>query len=224
MEGQDAAVEAISGLFCSIGNEVCRIDGAKKAKYHAAASILSNQVIAVLDMGYSLLEDCGFIYLFLHRDKRTFTSERQKNLLFRAARLYWEQKYADSEVVPKRKVDCELYKYVLYYLEVRQVFLDPKLSLKKLSDMIETNQTYLSNVVNRYFGCHLKELVNTYRVEYAKELLRSGKCPPEELPQRCGFLSRSAFYAAFKKVTGVSPKRYMKYGQREKLSEPTEYV
>ena len=75
-------------------------------------------------------------YLFLHRDKRTFTSERQKNLLFRAARLYWEQKYADSEVVPKRKVDCELYKYVLYYLEVRQVFLDPKLSLKKLSDMI----------------------------------------------------------------------------------------
>ena len=148
-------------------------------------------------------------YLFLHRDKRTFTSERQRNLLFRAARLYWEQKYADSEVVPKRKVDCELYKYVLYYLEVRQVFLDPKLSLKKLSDMIETNQTYLSNV---------------YRVEYAKELLRSGKCPPEELPQRCGFLSRSAFYAAFKKVTGASPKRYMKYGQREKLSEPTEYV
>ena len=98
-------------------------------------------------------------YLFLHRDKRTFTSERQKNLLFRAARLYWEQKYADNEVVPKRKVDCELYKYVLYYLEVRQAFLDPKLSLKKLSDMIETNQTYLSNVVNRYFGCHLKELV-----------------------------------------------------------------
>lgn len=112
----------------------------------------------------------------------------------------------------------------LYYLEVRQVFLDPKLSLKKLSNMIETNQTYLSNVVNRYFGCHLKELVNTYRVEYAKELLRSGKCPPEELPQRCGFLSRSAFYAAFKKITGVSPQRYMKYGQREKLSESTEYV
>ncbi len=36
-------------------------------------------------------------YLFLHRDKRTFTSERQKNLLFRAARLYWEQKYEGRE-------------------------------------------------------------------------------------------------------------------------------
>ena len=163
-------------------------------------------------------------YLFLHRDKRTFTSERQKNLLFRAAHLYWEQQFAGRNVEQARKVDCELYKYVLYYLEVRQVFLDPKLSLNKLSDMIETNQTYLSNVVNRYFGCHLKDLVNTYRVEYAKELLRSGKCPLEELPQRCGFLSRSTFYTSFKKVAGVSPKRYMKQEQRAVPSEPIEYV
>ena len=163
-------------------------------------------------------------YLFLHRDKRTFTSERQKNLLFQAAHLYWKQKFAGRNVEQARKVDCELYKYVLYYLEVRQVFLDPKLSLNKLSDMIETNQTYLSNVVNRYFGCHLKDLVNTYRVEYAKELLRSGKCPLEELPQRCGFLSRSTFYTSFKKVAGVSPKKYMKQEQRAVLSEPIEYV
>ena len=40
-------------------------------------------------------------YLFLHRDKRTFTSERQKNLLFRAARIYWEQKFANCEVPDK---------------------------------------------------------------------------------------------------------------------------
>ena len=70
VEGQDAAVEAISGLFCSIGNEVCRIDGAKKAKYHAAASILSNQVIAVLATGYELLEECGFS----EKEARTFSA------------------------------------------------------------------------------------------------------------------------------------------------------
>ena len=164
-------------------------------------------------------------YLFLHRDKRTFTSERQKNLLFRAAHLYWEQQFAGRNVEQARKVDCELYKYVLYYLEVRQVFLDPEISLKKLSGMIETNQTYLSNVVNRYFGCHLKDLLNKYRVEYAKGLLRSDIYTLEELPRRCGFLSRSTFYAAFKKVAGVSPKRYMKQEQRvPQLSEPIEYV
>ena len=60
VEGQEHAVKVISELFRSFGNKICCIDGAKKAKYHAAASILSNQVIAVLDMGYSLLEECGF--------------------------------------------------------------------------------------------------------------------------------------------------------------------
>ncbi|MDA6254671.1 hypothetical protein OSK51_28540, partial [Escherichia coli] len=43
-------------------------------------------------------------YLFLHRDKRTFTSERQKNLLFRAARLYWEQKYEGREPEKAKKL------------------------------------------------------------------------------------------------------------------------
>ena len=82
----------------------------------------------------------------------------------------------------------------------------------------------VSSGARKYANQTLLRYMAQGAVEYAKELLRSGKCPPEELPQRCGFLSRSAFYAAFKKVTGVSPQRYMKYGQREKLSEPTEYV
>ena len=62
-------------------------------------------------------------YLFLHRDKRTFTSERQKNLLFRAARLYWEQKYADNEVVTKEKLIvsyinmyCTIWKFARCFL------------------------------------------------------------------------------------------------------------
>ncbi len=60
IEGQETAVQAVSNLFTSLGNTVSRIKGGCKPKYHAAASILSNQVIAVLDTGYRLLEECGF--------------------------------------------------------------------------------------------------------------------------------------------------------------------
>ena len=60
VEGHPHAVQVITDLLTSYGNEVCRIDAAAKPEYHAAASILSNQVIAVLDMGYRLLKDCGF--------------------------------------------------------------------------------------------------------------------------------------------------------------------
>ena len=110
-------------------------------------------------------------YLFLRRKKTRYTSVRQKTLLYRAASRRWEKEFALRTDV--RRIDALIYKGILYLMEVRQVFLDSSLSLKTLSAMLETNQTYLSNVVNRYFGCNLKELVNTYRVEYAKELLRS---------------------------------------------------
>lgn len=60
IEGDKKAVEVIKAMYTSFGNTICEIDGSKKGIYHGAASILSNQVIAVLDTGYSLLEQCGF--------------------------------------------------------------------------------------------------------------------------------------------------------------------
>ena len=109
-------------------------------------------------------------YLFLKRKKASFVSQRQKDLLFDAAEKQWRKEFVAGGI-ETRKVDLDIYKSLLYFLEIKQVFLDPKLSLKKLSMMIETNQTYLSNVINRYFDCNMKELVNTYRVEYALSLI-----------------------------------------------------
>ena len=146
-------------------------------------------------------------YLFLRRKKTSSTSVRQKTLLYRAAGREWTARFSSLSDV--RPADSRIYKGILYQLEIRRAFLDSSLSLKTLSAMLETNQTYLSNVVNRYFGCNLKELVNTYRVEYAKELLRSERCPIEEVPVRSGFGSKSPFYVAFGKVTGMTPRQYV---------------
>ncbi|WP_416339660.1 helix-turn-helix domain-containing protein [Phocaeicola massiliensis] len=71
-----------------------------------------------------------------------------------------------------------------------------------------TNTTYLSNVVNHYFKCNFKTLVNRCRVEYAKFLLRKEKRTADELIKLCGFTSRSVFYSAFTKEVGVVPSRY----------------
>lgn len=71
IEGQDLAVQAVSALFTGLGNTICRIQGQCKPKYHTAASILSNQVVAVLDTGYRLLEECGFT----REDARNATKE-----------------------------------------------------------------------------------------------------------------------------------------------------
>ena len=60
LEGDETAVSAVKSLFESLGNTVCRIDKSKKSLYHTAASVLSNELVALIDMGYSLLEQCGF--------------------------------------------------------------------------------------------------------------------------------------------------------------------
>ena len=147
-------------------------------------------------------------YLFLKRKEVIVASQRQKILLFKTVEKQWEKEFALRRR-DGRGIDRGIYKNLLYQLEIRKVFLDSKLSLKKLSSMIETNQTYLSNVVNRYFDCNLKELINTYRVEYAKELLRERGCGLEEIAAKCGFASKSPFYVAFKKIVGMTPMKYM---------------
>ena len=60
IEGEETAVSAVKSLFESLGNTVCRIEKSKKSLYHTAASVLSNEIVALIDMGYSLLEQCGF--------------------------------------------------------------------------------------------------------------------------------------------------------------------
>lgn len=147
-------------------------------------------------------------YLFLRRRKGTSASPRQKDLLYKAVEKQWREDFV-SKGMEGREIDFEIYRSILYLLEIRQVFLDSALSLKKLSAMVETNQTYVSNVVNRYFGCNLKELINGYRIEYAKELLSVKSCTLVEIPKLCGFASQSAFYTAFNRVEGSTPMRYL---------------
>jgi len=131
----------------------------------------------------------------------------QKEKLFKDAERQWNT-LSTEKGAPGRKVDFEIYKSILYNLEIRKVYLDSKLSLEKFSSIVGTNTTYLSNVVNHYFKCNFKHLLNKCRVKYAKLLLDKGKYTPEELVKLCGFTSRSVFYSAFTKEVGMVPSRY----------------
>lgn len=60
MEGDQEHFEEIAEIFESFGNEVRRIDAKDKVKYHCAAAICSNQVIALIQESLDLLSECGF--------------------------------------------------------------------------------------------------------------------------------------------------------------------
>ena len=132
----------------------------------------------------------------------------QKEKLFKDAERQWNT-LSTEKGAPGRNVDFEIYKSILYNLEIRKVYLDSKLSLEKFSSIVGTNTTYLSNAVNNYFGCNFKQLLNKYRVEYAKSLLLEGTYSASSLFRKCGFASQSVFYAAFHKIVGASPLQFL---------------
>ncbi len=60
IEGDKWHLEEIKEFFQSFGNPVRLIDASDKIKYHCAAAICSNQVIALIKESLDLLSDCGF--------------------------------------------------------------------------------------------------------------------------------------------------------------------
>lgn len=68
-------------------------------------------------------------YLFLKRKEVSSTSQRQKNLLFKAVEKHWEEEFV-MKGRSNREIDSLIYKNLLYQLEIKKVFLDSELSLK----------------------------------------------------------------------------------------------
>ena len=127
----------------------------------------------------------------------------QKEKLFKDAERQWNT-LSTEKGAPGRKVDFEIYKSILYNLEIRKVYLDSKLSLEKFSSIVGTNTTYLSNAVNNYFGCNFKRLINSYRVARAKELLDGKDCPVSELFSRCASTPKPLPWASMPAVLRIA--------------------
>lgn len=60
MEGDEEALDVVKPIFERAGNKVCVIASESKGRYHAAASMMSNMMVGLYQMGLSMLTDCGF--------------------------------------------------------------------------------------------------------------------------------------------------------------------
>jgi len=96
-------------------------------------------------------------------------------------------------------------------LEEERVYLRPDLTLPELADELGLPRGHLSQIVNERFGCNFSELLARHRVGCAEAILADPECEHltvESIGFRAGFNSRSAFYDAFKRTTGVTPAAY----------------
>ncbi len=89
-----------------------------------------------------------------------------------------------------------------------RLYLDPDLSLSKLASHIKTPPNLISQTLSVELKSSFFAYVNGWRVEAAKPLLRGTADNVLDITLQVGFNSRSAFYKAFRAVTGETPRAY----------------
>ena len=68
----------------------------------------------------------------------------------------------------------------------------------------------MCGLFKKELGVNLTNYIMNYRIEKAKELLRSTNLRSYEIAEKVGFLDESYFSRTFKKVTGQSPNSFKK--------------
>lgn len=121
------------------------------------------------------------------------------------------EKYRSSSL---RSIDeIKLFDQLKQMLERDKLYLNAELSLKIVTDLLNTNTKYLSQVVNHQAGLNFQQFINLYRVEEAKRKIVNDSLSNLTLygiALQCGFKNKSTFYKVFKEITGSTPKDFVR--------------
>lgn len=89
-----------------------------------------------------------------------------------------------------------------------KIYMDPEITLDRLAESLNIMPRDLSSLINRHFGINFYEFINRYRIEAAKQMLKSEiykSTTITDIYLEVGFNSKSVFYTFFKKLEGITP-------------------
>jgi len=140
-----------------------------------------------------ILSAAGTVILISHQRRQRRRRDKYKTIPIDSKRI--------EDIIAK----------LLHLMDEERLFLDPDLTLNKLSLRLRIHYNHLSRIINERFGLSYNDFINKYRIEEARKKLTS----PEEkestildIAYSTGFYSKSVFNAAFKKFTGMTPTEY----------------
>ena len=90
-------------------------------------------------------------------------------------------------------------------LEQEQLFLDANLTLKCLAESMKMPPHYISQAINQHLNMSFSDLLNKYRIEYAKQLLAETNEKIISVAYSSGFNNKVSFINAFRKQTSTTP-------------------
>ena len=106
----------------------------------------------------------------------------------------------------------ELFSQMQKEIQKNKLYLDPKISLFKLSKSLNMETTIISDLINTQSNDNFYSFINKMRIEEFKCLIEKQehlKYNLESLAGFCGFNSKSTFYRVFKEIEGITPSDYI---------------
>ncbi len=124
--------------------------------------------------------------------------------------IHYEKKYLSSSL--SEDTVNELYSMVQKLFEEEKIFHNPELRVQDLANRLGVTNHNVSQVLNQKAGKTFYEFVNSYRVNFFKELLKD----PEKkrftilaLGMESGFNSKASLNRVFKQQIGKTPREYL---------------
>ena len=118
-----------------------------------------------------------------------------------------QAKYSTSSLTDQKGSD--LFNRLEQLMREQKVYKENELNKDKVADMLGTNRTYLSRVINEYSKLSFNHYVNSFRIEEAVKILSdpTNNIPIKILAYEIG-LTPSSFYNLFQSSIGMTPTQY----------------
>ncbi len=101
---------------------------------------------------------------------------------------------------------------LLFLLKNERLYAQADFRITDLARRLGSNRAYVSRIINQQLNTTFSDLINSCRLEHARELMLNSPDPVnmEEIAERAGFSSQSTFYRVFHQHLNMSPKTWQK--------------
>jgi AraC-like DNA-binding protein len=152
-----------------------------------------------------------YLAYFALQQKAIFNEKRETDLALKNIIEEEEQPNLQRKQVLTDEQLLTLKTKLAAIMQDQKPYLNSELGLPNLATMMQLSPQELSYLINAGFDNNFYGFVNGYRVEESKMLLNSPKhqhLSMVGIAFEAGFNSKTAFYTAFKKTTGLSPTEF----------------